>query len=296
MTVFSTALRWYKTHGRDLPWRKTRNPYHVLLSEIMLQQTQVDRVIFYYSAWLKQFPTWRALATAKKSDVIKAWSGLGYNRRALFLKSAAEEVLRSGLPETEDGWRKLKGVGTYTARAVSAFSQNARTLPIDTNIRRVLGRALLGKLFPKASLDARIESAAMKQYPSRGNHQDIPQALFDIASFFCTKVPDCTHCPLQKQCRAASAFLSGRARIPRRSIERAKETIREGKKYPDRIYRGRIVRAVNTSGPMRVNRIGSAIDAGYEPKDKQWILAMIQRLEKDGLIECKNGRVDLPAR
>lgn len=294
MNPFPIALRWYKKHGRDLPWRKTRDPYKILISEIMLQQTQVDRVIVYYQNWLKTFPNWKTLASAKRSDVIKAWSGLGYNRRALFLKSAAEQVVRNGIPETESGWRELKGVGEYTAAAVAAFSLKERTLPIDTNIRRILGRVLLGKTFPDADDDARIKKAAMKLYPARGAHYDIPQALFDIASLYCVKKPDCANCPLRASCKAAPKFLSGRVRIPKRSVKIGNEKIRPGKKYPDRIYRGRILKLVNESSSVSIKNIGHRIDPGFNAEDEAWVSAMIDRLQKDGLIERRGETIRLP--
>lgn len=294
MNPFSVALRWYKKHGRDLPWRKTRDPYRILLSEIMLQQTQVDRVITYYHRWLKVFPNWHSLARAKKHQVIREWSGLGYNRRALFLKSAAESVASDGLPQSENEWLQLKGVGRYTARAVSAFSQKVRALPIDTNIRRILGRVLLGKPFPTEADDGRIEREAMKRFPKRGHYYDIPQALFDLASLYCTKTPNCAECPLQKSCKSAPKFLSGKVRIPKRSVQKTRERIRPGKKYPDRIYRGRILQLVKNRERVRVRDIGKRIDPNFTKADQVWLQSMIQRLETDGLIAIEKDAVRLP--
>lgn len=134
-------LSWHKKYGRhDLPWRKTKNPYHILVSEIMLQQTQVDRVILKYKTFLKKFPTIKALAQAAVSDVLKEWKGLGYNRRALYLKRAAECILRAfggAFPQSISDIESLPGVGTYTARAVATFAFNAPEIFIETNIRRV---------------------------------------------------------------------------------------------------------------------------------------------------------------
>lgn len=136
-----TILRWYRMHGRHaLPWRKTRNPYHILVSEIMLQQTQVDRVIPKYKSFLKKFPNTAQLARASTAAVIKEWKGLGYNRRALFLRRAAEKILTdfSGtFPRAVSDIESLPGVGPYTARAVSAFAFNAPEVFIETNIRRI---------------------------------------------------------------------------------------------------------------------------------------------------------------
>jgi A/G-specific adenine glycosylase len=293
MSPFSTALLWYKKHGRDLPWRKTRDPYRILVSEIMLQQTQVDRGILYYEDWLKRFPNWRTLARASKREVIEAWSGLGYNRRALFLKTSAEHVVKHGVPETEEGWRVLKGVGAYTAAAVSVFSQNKRAIPIDTNIRRVLGRALLGKTFPTPKDDARIRKNAMRYALRVKRFEDVPQALFDIAALYCKKVPLCRTCPLQNSCLAAPKFLAGNVRVPKQTVKKGMETIREGKKYPDRIYRGRILRLIKDRGSISLKDVGRLIDHSHAKEDAPWLEAMLDRMAKDGLTEKKRGRLTL---
>lgn len=135
-----TLFAWYEKNGRHhLPWRKTTNPYRILVSEVMLQQTQVDRVIPKYRAFLKQFPTAKALAAASLGEVLVAWQGLGYNRRAKLLKAAAEAVVLQGgrFPKTYDGLRKLPGVGPYTAAAVMAFAYNEAVPLIETNVRTV---------------------------------------------------------------------------------------------------------------------------------------------------------------
>lgn len=136
-----TILAWYRKSGRhDLVWRKTKNPYHILVSEIMLQQTQVSRVVPFYKAFLKKFPTTRALARASSHEVLKAWQGLGYNRRALNLKRAAEMIEREyggKFPKMPAHLEALPGVGKYTARAVYVFSENKPEFFVETNIRRV---------------------------------------------------------------------------------------------------------------------------------------------------------------
>src|SRR5947209_3644935 len=134
-------LDWYDMHRRDLPWRGDPDPYHVLVSDVMLQQTQVDRVIPKYLAFLARFPTLQTLASASTADVLRAWQGLGYNRRALNLKRTAEAVVRehSGkLPRTVEELEKLPGIGRYTARAVACFAFGVQVAVVDTNVRRVL--------------------------------------------------------------------------------------------------------------------------------------------------------------
>jgi A/G-specific adenine glycosylase len=130
----TALLAWYAEHRRDLPWRRTRDPYAILVSEVMLQQTQVERVIPRYLEWLERWPTAEALAAASAADVIRAWQGLGYNRRGLNLHRAARRIAASGWP---DDLIELPGVGRYTACAVANFAFGRGELPVDTNVRRV---------------------------------------------------------------------------------------------------------------------------------------------------------------
>ncbi len=131
--------RHYRAQGRhDLPWRKTHNPYKILVSEVMLQQTQVERVKPYYEAWMKKFPTVKALASASLASVLRAWQGLGYNRRAKNLHEAAKILAKNGFPKTASELEKLPGIGPYTARAIIAFAHNADTVFIETNIRTAI--------------------------------------------------------------------------------------------------------------------------------------------------------------
>ena len=167
-------LGWYREHGRDLPWRRTRDPYAILVSEVMLQQTQVDRVVPRYLAWLERWPTVGALAAAPAAEVIRDWQGLGYNRRALNLHRAAQQVAAHGWP---DDLTELPGVGRYTADAVARFAFDAAVLPVDTNVRRVHERT--GASFSPASA----------------------QALMDLGATVClARVPRCGICPLAARC------------------------------------------------------------------------------------------------
>ncbi|OGL62125.1 hypothetical protein A3E97_02825 [Candidatus Uhrbacteria bacterium RIFCSPHIGHO2_12_FULL_47_12] len=295
MTTASKLLQWYKRHRRDLPWRKTRDPYRILVSEVMLQQTQVDRVKMFYAAWIPRFPNWKRLASASNEDVIRMWAGLGYNRRALMLRDAARQVVERGVPTTTEGWRAIKGIGPYTSSAISAFAQKKRVMPIDTNIRRVLGRLLLGKPFPQPRDDERIQKVVNDFLPHRGNYFDVPQAIFDLATDICQKSPKCIECPLRRECPSAKKFLSGRVRIPKQMIKKAVESRHAEKLYPDRIYRGRILKAVRESkNGMPIGRIGPIIDPYFDQiVDSEWIEKMISRLIKDQLIEIVRGKLFL---
>ncbi len=169
-----SLLAWFEANGRDLPWRRTRDPYAILVSEVMLQQTQVDRVVPRYLAWLERWPTVDALAAAPAADVIREWQGLGYYRRALNLHRAAGEIAAGGWP---DDLTELPGVGRYTADAVARFALGSDVLPIDTNVARVRERT--GEAF-----DARCS-----------------QALMDLGATVClARVPRCGVCPLASDC------------------------------------------------------------------------------------------------
>ena len=167
-------LAWFAEHGRDLPWRRTRDPYAILVSEVMSQQTQMERVVPRWQRWLERWPTVEALATATAADVIREWQGLGYNRRALSLHRAAQQVAARGWP---DDLTELPGVGRYTADAVSCFALGRPVLPVDVNVRRVSERT--GRDFP----------------PAAG------QALMDLGKTVClARIPRCSVCPLAVEC------------------------------------------------------------------------------------------------
>ena len=165
---------WFAERGRDLPWRRTRDPYAILVSEVMLQQTQVERVARRYVAWLERWPTVAGLAAAERGEVIRAWQGLGYNRRAVSLHAASRHVAAHGWP---DDLTSLPGVGRYTADAVACFAFGRDVLPLDTNVRRVLERTRMA--FGAASA----------------------QALMDLGATVClARVPRCRACPLASAC------------------------------------------------------------------------------------------------
>lgn len=293
MTAASKLLDWYQKNGRRLPWRKTRNPYEILVSEIMLQQTQVDRVIPFYITWLQLFPDWQTLAKASNTDVIHAWAGLGYNRRALVLRNIAMNVVEHGVPKSEEVWRQIKGIGPYTAAAVSAFAQKKRTLPIDTNIRRVVGRLLLGKPFPTIDDDEDVQRTADTFLPKKGMYYDVPQAIFDLASMICKKKPLCVSCPLKENCRARKTFLINKTQT--KNLTKTKHEKKHlNKKHPDRIYRGRILKCLREHRQININDLGSLVDPTFKKtSDQKWLLAMVERLVKDNLVKKTGNKLTL---
>jgi A/G-specific adenine glycosylase len=194
--VEPALLTWFAEHGRDLPWRRTRDPYAILVSEVMLQQTQVERVIPRYLAWLERWPTVAALAAAPAADVIREWQGLGYNRRGLNLHRAAKQIAAEGWPED---LRELPGVGPYTAAAVENFALGLEVLPVDTNVSRIQERT-----------GYRFSAAA-------------GQALMDLGATVClARVPRCGVCPLASACPSR-----GRRYDPLRKQSRFEDSFRQ---------------------------------------------------------------------
>ncbi|MBV9893388.1 MAG: A/G-specific adenine glycosylase, partial [Chloroflexi bacterium] len=194
--VQAALVEWYGRHARDLPWRQTCDPYAILVAEVMLQQTQVDRVLPKWRAWLEQFPTLGDLAAASRADAIRAWQGLGYNLRAVRLHEiACQAVAEFGgqLPRTMEQLLTLKGVGRYTAAAVACFALGEPVAPVDTNIRRVLGRVF--SLEPQ-NVEAIAQSLVPLDLAYEWN-----QALMDLGATLCRpRQPLCLVCPLVSQC------------------------------------------------------------------------------------------------
>ena len=252
------VLGWYDATGRDLPWRRTRDPYAILVSEVMAQQTQIARVIERYDRWLTRWPTAQALAAATAADALTEWVGLGYNRRALRLREACAIVARDGWPRTSAGLRGLPGVGPYTAAAVASFAFGERVAAVDTNVRRVAGR--LG-----------AEPAALRPAV---RHADWNQAAMELGARVCTaRSPRCGECPAAPWCPARGR-VAAVVRAPRAPRPRFEET--------DRWARGRVIAALAA---------GHRLPARIAPERLERVLA---GLERDGLIERDGTRVGLP--
>jgi A/G-specific adenine glycosylase len=199
-------LGWYRRHARDLPWRRTRDPYRILVSEVMLQQTQVDRVLPKYHEWLEKYPTLTALAAAQEADVSSTWRPLGYNVRPRRLHAIAREsVARFGgeLPSDEETLRSFKGIGAYTAGAVRSFAFGQRAAILDTNVARVLFRIFIGRGDPRAhAMRQHLWSVSRTVLPYR-HVFDFNQALMDFGATLCTaRKPKCLLCPMRSGCAA----------------------------------------------------------------------------------------------
>lgn len=254
----------YQAHGRhDLPWRKTQNPYRILVSEVMLQQTQVERVIPFYREWMRRFPTAKALAKASLSDVLIAWQGLGYNRRAKGLWEAARTITseyRGRFPLTSEELERLPGIGPYTAGAVAAFAYNKDVVLVETNIRT----AVLYHFFPGEAVvdDARIREVLTEVLP-KGRSREWYSALMDYGS-----------------------FLKGKGiRLNGKTKGYVKQSAFKGS---NREARGAILRAL-TKGPVSYSHLKRLL--GEERVEQ--VTRQIAQLVKEQLIVCVRGRCAL---
>lgn len=286
--AFRTAvLRFYRRHKRDLPWRRTRDPYRILVSEVMLQQTQAARVITAYERFLARFPTLRSLARARSADVVRVWLGLGYNVRAVRLWRCAREVVaahRGVLPRDPAQLRRLPGIGDYTASAVAAIAFGAALTVVDVNVRRVLARVFTGRdQIGKAHLDE-IARAAMPA-SSAG---EWAQALMDLGSMHCRAQPHCTQCPVRHACMYPNARQAA-ARRPTAGAPRVFRTARFV--GSTRYYRGRVVHALSTQGTFSMRALGRKVKDGFALSDLPWLRELLHGLERDGLVRVQRGRV-----
>jgi A/G-specific adenine glycosylase len=208
---FSRRLRaWYRRHGRDLPWRRSRDPYHILVSELMLQQTQVSRVVDFYEKFVSRFPTLDDVARSRPAAVREAWEGLGYYARARSLHRLARVLTRDGdgrLPDEPAALRELPGVGAYTAGAVASFAYERRAALVDTNVARVLRRAFAPHLDPRSARGQRqLWRIAEAVLPRTGRatwwHN---QAIMELGALVCTaREARCARCPVRNLCRTGA--------------------------------------------------------------------------------------------
>jgi A/G-specific adenine glycosylase len=280
------VLDWFGRSGRGLPWRATRDPYRVLVAEVLAQQTQAARAAAAWPRFLERFPDVAALAAATPAEVLRAWQGLGYNRRALALRATAQAVVeRGGWPDTVEGLAALPGVGPYTARAVACFALELQVAPVDTNVARVLARALTGgdpgQLGPAAR--QRLADAAMPP----GRAWEWSSALMDVGALHCRPRPRCEGCPLEARCRwRALGPAAPAARVRRQEPFRMSE----------RRWRGAVVRALTEAADgMEAARLAEVVDAASAGRGDGWFEGLLVRLEGEGLIaRGADGRVHLP--
>jgi len=302
--VRHAVLTWYRRSHRDLPWRRTRDPYAILVSEVMLQQTQVERVLPKFLDWMERYPTLRSLAAAPRADVIRAWSGLGYNLRAVRLHEIARQAVeRFGgvLPNTLDGLLGLKGIGRYTAAAVMCFAHGAAEPVLDTNVRRVLGRIFAAEASAAIEDDRVAWSLAEAALPPARDVYDWNQALMDVGATIClARNPRCLLCPAQARCTArrewfAPDFAPAAAGEAERVAEqRAAYVARKPKqgKFAGsrRWYRGQIVAALRDAPDgVDVESLAARVSL-----DLPAVSEIVSSLERDGLVQLSGGVARLP--
>jgi A/G-specific adenine glycosylase len=281
-------LRWYVRNARTLPWRNIRNPYRLLIAEIMLHQTQVSRVLQHYPEFLRRFPSLRSLATVSQAEVVIAWRGMGYNNRAIRIHRLARQLFHyhnGKIPSTVEECLLLPGIGRYTAHAL-LVSVYRKDLPVvDVNVRRVFSR-LFWRMPAAATLrpEREIWALAASLVPC-GRAYEWSQALMDLGATVCTaRAPKCSSCPVGEICtsrkRMRMAFSSGHRGKPSRPG------------IPNRIYRGRIIDALRFSRPgLTMAQIGSRIFPGPSHNGRSRLRTLISSLRKDGLVRV-HGRLD----
>lgn len=294
----ATLLSWYAEAARDLPWRKTHDPYAVIVSELMLQQTQVDRVIPKYNAWMKQFPTAQDLAKASTRDVLEAWQGLGYNRRARFLQKMAQEVTKKyngTFPGTLEELIALPGIGPYTARAVLNFAFAKPEPIVETNVRRALSRIFVSYKNTLTLTEDEYWALAHAVTPQK-DHYNFNQAIMDFGAVICiAKKPKCGSCPFQKMCNSYPDILEAKPQ-QLRVTKKANETLYFGE--PRRIWRGRILKFLHTPQAKKsgatLNAIGKAIQDDFSREREEWLMSVLSTLIADGMVECTEKKYHLP--
>lgn len=291
MEFTRSLLAWYRRNARAFPWRSTRvDPYVVLVSEIMLQQTQAQRVAEALPRFLDRFPTVHALGNASNADVIRQWKGMGYNSRALRLRDAARMIVQQHdgvVPSDVDALRKLPGIGPYASASIATFAYNRRVVVLDVNVRRVYSRWMRRQqTIIDVERDEALAQFAMKvipqRTPARWHH-----AVMDLGATICTaRKPLCTSCPMADLCPSAHVLEHAQR------VKRAEPMFRG---EPQRLWRGRFVDALREApAGLSPSALVAAAGATRLANDEQaWFRTMIDALVRDGVIELAGRRIRL---
>ncbi len=275
--VTKSLLSWYRKNARPFPLRKTHNPYRILVSEVMLQQTQASRVSQKYPEFLRRFPSFTSLAQARTADVIRGWAGMGYNNRALRLQQIAKLVTNDyggRLPNNIEILQKLPGIGRYTAHALACFAYGQNTAVVDTNVHRIFTR-----LFPRRRRLTNDWEFVERLLPKRKAYE-WNQALMELGRTICIAAnPRCIDCPIQQYC--PSAFHASRQKNScQKSIYHAA--------IPDRIFRGRVVAMLCTLDhhqSIESRQLAQMIRSNFTSRQHAWFLKLLDGLRRDGLIQ-----------
>jgi len=281
-----------------LPWRALRSPYRTLVSEFMLQQTQVDRVVPLFESFVRQFPDFETLAAAQTADVVRAWKGLGYNTRAVRLQRVAQAVVgRYGgvMPSDGAALAAMPGIGAYTAAAIRAFAFDAEDAPVDTNVRRIVHRLFFGVEFPAQATARELAALARDLVPS-GKAHDWSSGLMDLGATICTaRAPRCGQCPLRRSCVAApvdAADLERRRRAEPQAASRTAVRFERTTRYA----RGRIVdrlRDLPRGERISLLDLHRSLAPLLPGRDTSDVAALVATLERDGLVRAQGDMVAL---
>lgn len=278
-------LDWYELHKRELPWRTTREPYRILVSEVMSQQTQLSRVVPKYEAWMKRFPTIYDLAQASVSDVLQYWSGLGYNRRALNLKKAAEKIVHefNGIfPQTEKELISLPGIGKYTARAVLCFAFDQQVAVVDTNVRKVImtqfANELRGKNYELRAKEANKDSNSLLIIHDLTAKIEISDK--EIEEFASVLLPKKRAYDWNQALMDYAASVLKKEKIP---IPKKSKFIGS-----HRYYRGQILKALLKDKKIAIDDLGLIIKKDYTSAEKEWLQKLLNELVDEGFIFVEN--------
>jgi A/G-specific adenine glycosylase len=282
-------LAWHETNGLRAPWRESADPYHCLLAAVMAQQTQMSRVLLLYERFLAAFPTIEALAAAPTGDVIRAWAGMGYNRRAVQLHRAARQIASEGWPRDAPSLAKVPGIGPFTAAIIASFAFGQAAACVDTNMRRVLGRIAGDESVDGARLQRLADAALAADAPARWN-----QAVMDYGARVCTPRPKCGECVVARWCASRERFAL-RVAEPRANYvaTRRRQPAYEGS---PRMHRGRIIdalRALPPGGSLPLKALAPMVTNGDAPSDAD-LRVLVDALVRDGLVVVRRGRVSLP--
>lgn len=292
-SIRTSILRWYRRTARAFPWRGDHvDPYMVLVSEFMLQQTQASRVAEKMPVFLDRFPSIRTLAAADNADIIRAWQGMGYNSRALRLRDAARAIVERHdgvVPHDVDTLRTLPGIGPYASSAIACFAYGVRTIVLDVNIRRVYSRTAERQtttidVLPDARLRDIAEALIPHDDPAEWHH-----AVMDLGATICTaRSPQCMACPLTSICPSSNTM---------REAVRAKKKEPSFRGLPNRIWRGRVVEALRSpvhADGMGMRTLFTRITATPpSDDDMQWFGTIVDALRKDGMIVVEGDNLRL---
>lgn len=284
-------LDWYAKFGRSqLPWRTVRDPYYTLVSEFMLQQTQVDRVIPKFEAFVARYPDIASLARSATSDVVRLWQGLGYNSRATRLVELARIVAEhygGKLPRDADALRSLPGVGPYTVAAIRAFGFDEDDAALDTNIRRIVHRLYFGIEFPSKATHAQIDAQARASVPAGAGH-DWNSAMMDLGATICTaRAPKCLLCPLQRDCAAAPVDAAALEAARREHAKPASPQNAIPFEQTTRYARGRVIdrlRELPAGHRISLLDLHRQLLAVLPSRTADDVAGIVSSLERDGLV------------